>query len=270
MPYLSICPTVNVILVFPSDSRCRTLRDSVVLLLSVLFPELVSRRRDPGCDPESSARSLQRRLHPPGSGPSSGSQDGPLSCTKNCKRRAPGESGLEPTGHFCFLEPFTPWWGVPVFPAVLGGVPAPLLGLNLQLQLYIRRQKCQDVSPSLQGRAVTRRGRKRTDFKRTLFFTSSKSLSFIWITCRERRCHRAPNHTETTSIQNKQSQRGIFSVLREGLGCIPHSLSQWCYGSFKFVSMTQLCFIFLVCCLSSSPQRSRSFFSRFLSRLGKN
>lgn len=47
---------------------------------------------------------------------------------------------LEPAGDFCVLEPFTQPGGVPVFPAALGGDSAPMLGLNLQLQLYFRRQ----------------------------------------------------------------------------------------------------------------------------------
>lgn len=100
----------------------------------------MSRRRGPGGDPEVRGGSLQRRLHPPVGVPSIRHQDGPLSGTKGSKRRAPGDSVLEPAGHFCVLEPFTPPGGLLVFPAALGGDSASMLGLNLQLQLYFRRQ----------------------------------------------------------------------------------------------------------------------------------
>lgn len=117
--------------------------------------------------------------------------------------------------------------------------------------------------PSLQWWVLSRRGRQMTDLEHTFpFFSSPKSEVllfhlhyFPWT----RTATRSHNHTETTSVQINLSRSRLFSVLTAGLDWIPHSLSWWCYGSFKVTAMTMICFIFwfAVC---FSVHRGRNLF----------
>lgn len=161
-----------------SDSRCGALWDFGILLVSLLVPEPVSRRCDPVRDPESHGGTLQRRLRSPHRGLSSRCQDGPLSGIETCERRAPGESVLEPTGDFCFLEPFKPWWGIPVFPAVMGVVPT----LNLPLQLYFRVKRLKTWVQACRDELRPEEGDRLLILNILLFFAFRKwsfSLPFV-------------------------------------------------------------------------------------------